>query len=247
MDQTPAHFDLLRMLIGKDSPSFLIEIVIRTVVIYAFTLVFIRLIGQRAIGQLSLIEYLLVIALGSAVSDVMFYPQVPLLHSCLVIAVVLAFNKLMQLAGTRSEAFTEVLEGQPVELMRNGVITPGNLEKVKLSRKELFEQLRLKDVRQLGEVEACFFESSGHISSFKASPESIKPGLPIVPPWEIAQPAAVVGPIERGALLACMSCGLTCQAGDDRPATCANCGEDTWMSLDVARASRRKTGRIGSE
>ena len=40
-----------------------------------------RWIGSRTIAQLSTVEFLLVIALGSAVGDSMFYAEVPLLHA----------------------------------------------------------------------------------------------------------------------------------------------------------------------
>lgn len=68
------------MIIGDEPPTFLLEIIIRTVIIYAHTLALLRWLGSRAIGQLSTVEFLLVIALGSAVGDAMFYPDVPLLH-----------------------------------------------------------------------------------------------------------------------------------------------------------------------
>ena len=85
MDEPVVAFDFGRMFLGDEPPLFLLEIVLRTVVIYVYTLVLIRWIGSRSIGQLSLVEFLLVIALGSAVGDAMFYPDVPLIHCMIVI------------------------------------------------------------------------------------------------------------------------------------------------------------------
>jgi uncharacterized membrane protein YcaP (DUF421 family) len=76
------------MLWGDEPPLFLLEIVFRTMVIYGYTMALMRWLGSRTIGQLSSIEFLLVIALGSAVGDAMFYPDVPLLHAIAVITVV---------------------------------------------------------------------------------------------------------------------------------------------------------------
>jgi uncharacterized membrane protein YcaP (DUF421 family) len=45
--------------------------------------VLVRWVGGRGVAQLSLIEFLLVIAPGSAVGDALFYPEVPLLHAML--------------------------------------------------------------------------------------------------------------------------------------------------------------------
>ncbi|MDP3264688.1 MAG: hypothetical protein U1E06_13565 [Tabrizicola sp.] len=52
---------------------------IRTLIIYAYSLLLIRWIGGRGVAQMSVVEFLLVVALGSAVGDAMFYGDVPLL------------------------------------------------------------------------------------------------------------------------------------------------------------------------
>lgn len=80
-------FDLQRMLIGDLPWTFTFEVIVRTVIMYVYTLLMIRLLTKRAVGQLSLVEFLLVIALGSAVGDPMFYHDVPLLHGIAVITV----------------------------------------------------------------------------------------------------------------------------------------------------------------
>lgn len=75
MDEPVVAFDLGRMLLGDDPPLFLAEILVRTLIIYGWTLLLLRWVGGRSIAQLSIIEFLLVIALGSAVGDALFYPR----------------------------------------------------------------------------------------------------------------------------------------------------------------------------
>lgn len=138
METKSATFDLYRMVFGDHSLLFLFEIAVRTLIIYAYTLLLLRWVGHRAVGQLSMVEFLLVIALGSAVGDAMFYPEVPLIHAMLVISVVVIFDKLIDIAGTRSQKIEKLIGGQPVELARNGIINPRSLDDVGLSRQELF-------------------------------------------------------------------------------------------------------------
>ena len=86
----PDHrpLDLRRMFIGDEPPLFLVEVALRTLVIFLFTLVAMRFLGKRGVAQLSLVEVTIVLGLGSAVGDPMFQPDVPLLHSLIVIAVI---------------------------------------------------------------------------------------------------------------------------------------------------------------
>ena len=88
MNETVVPFDLVRMFFGTDPALFYLEIVFRTCLIYLYALLLIRWVGGRGIAQMSTVEFLLVIALGSAVGDAMFYPEVPILHAMLVITAV---------------------------------------------------------------------------------------------------------------------------------------------------------------
>jgi uncharacterized membrane protein YcaP (DUF421 family) len=64
----------------------------------------------------------LVIALGSAVGDAMFYPDVPLLHALLVVTVVVVANKGLDVIIARSQQAERAIDGIPEEAVRNGVI-----------------------------------------------------------------------------------------------------------------------------
>ena len=112
MNDPVTAFDFGRMLFGDEPPLFLLEIAVRTVVIYVYTLVLIRWIGSRSIAQLSLVEFLLVIALGFAVGDAMFYPDVPLVHCIVVITVVVLLDKALSYLVARNPRLEDVIEGK---------------------------------------------------------------------------------------------------------------------------------------
>ena len=176
MNDPVTAFDFGRMLFGDEPPLFLLEIAVRTVVIYVYTLVLIRWIGSRSIAQLSLVEFLLVIALGSAVGDAMFYPDVPLVHCIVVITVVVVLDKALSYVVARNPRLEDVIES--VEVVRNGVIMRRAREGLNFGHDELFEQLRLKDVEHLGQVRAAYLETNGMLSVFRAIPGPNDPDYP---------------------------------------------------------------------
>ena len=79
-------FDLHRIIVGDLPPMFYGEIILRTTVLFVFALILIRTMGKRSLGQLSTFDFVIIIALGSAVGDPMFYDDVPLLYGMLVVA-----------------------------------------------------------------------------------------------------------------------------------------------------------------
>lgn len=175
-------FDLQRMLIGEQPPLYLLEIFVRTVLLYAYAFLLLRLLGNRTVGQLSMIELLLVIALGSAVGDPMFSPDVPLLYGAIVIALVVGFDRLIDMMMTRSRRARHLFVGEPIPLVRDGAVLQDNLERAGLSDGDLLQQLRLKGVHDLAEVDQVYLETSGQMSVSHAKARRKKSRLPTFPP-----------------------------------------------------------------
>lgn len=238
MEDPITAFDLGRMMLGDEPPLFLLEIAFRTVVIYLYTFVLIRWVGSRSIAQLSLVEFLLVIALGSAVGDAMFYPDVPLVHCLLVITVVVLLDKALTHIVARSSRLEDVIEGRSVEVIRDGVINCEALKAHNFGHDELFEQLRLKDIEHLGQVRGAYLETNGMISVFQATSDASIPGLEIVPPWDVTEPEKrAAGDEATSGTFACKQCGTTidAQSGEVLP-KCQNCSGKCWHRIHEASA-----------
>jgi uncharacterized membrane protein YcaP (DUF421 family) len=223
-------FDWQRIFIGDLPWIFTLEIIVRTLIIYVYTLLLVRLLSRRAVAQLSLIEFLLVIALGSAVGDPMFYPDVPLLHGMAVIAVVVLLNYGLSWLVMRHEAIEHFVEGQPVLLVEEGYICVENLVHGTIGREELFEYLRLHGVEYLGVLRQVYMEQGGQLSVFCYAPRQERPGLRINPPWELAPPQCFVAgdPAPASTWMGCMRCGWVQQFEQESLPTCPRCGFDKW-------------------
>lgn len=218
-DITP--LDWQRMFLGDASPLFYAEIVIRTVLILLWTGALLRWIGGRSISQLSIVEFLLVIALGSAVGDAMFYPDVPLLHAMLVILVVVLADKAVDLAMRISPRAKHAVDGRPVEVLRDGRILTAGLTEHGIGPTELGEMLRSHKVENLGQVRLAYLEPSGVVSVFPA--RAPRPGLCIVPPPE----THAHGPVAESDTPCCTTCGsLARQDGG----ACGDCGGTGWTA-----------------
>lgn len=230
MEQPITPFDLHRMFLGDYPPLFFLEILFRVVVIYGWTLLMIRWIGGRGVAQLSLVEFLLVIALGSAVGDAMFYEDVPLLVAMLVITAVVVINKLLDKLIVRSQAAERIIDGSPVAILREGVLVTEGMRARDLGTDEVKAMLRNGGVSNLGQVEHAFLEVNGGISVFRfARP---RPGLAIVPPSEVVPPQPLTHPhVAPRGLACCAACGQVVKAGQVLPdTTCPNCGGRCWTA-----------------
>lgn len=233
MGETAQHgFDLYRIFLGDQPLEFFLEIVFRTVVMYLYVLLLLRFLGKRGMGQLSPFEFTIIIALGSAVGDPMFYPEVPLLHCIAVVTVVVALTRFVTYLSNRSETVEDFLEGQPCCVVEDGVLNLKSIDGERFSREELFMLLREKGVSQLGQVRRAYVEPSGNVSAFRWPDDRAKPGLPIIPPYDewTPQPGlTLTGAARRdGVLYACWKCGHSEHAAHAQ--SCSRCEGNAWTA-----------------
>jgi len=230
MENEYVPFDLARMFFGTYEPLFYLEILTRVVIVYAYTLLLVRWVGGRGIAQLSMVEFLLVIALGSAVGDSMFYPEVPILIALAVITVVVGINKALDLAIVHWPQAKTIIDGRPVALVRDGVLVVEGLKILDLGTNEAMALLRRGGVANLGQVEHAYMEVGGTASVFRAEP--VRPGLQIVPPPDVVPPEGLtdVALAPKG-LACCAVCGLVSPAATVLPdCDCPNCGDRLWVA-----------------
>ena len=117
--------------------------------------------GAALAGLRPIVEFLLVIAIGSAVGDSLFYPDVPLIPAMLAILLVVLFNKAVDQMILRSDRMTRVLEGEPQIVVTDGRLHYDRLRSQGISMSELFMKLRDKGVTDLSEVHLAVLEPNG--------------------------------------------------------------------------------------
>ncbi|PZX54784.1 DUF421 domain-containing protein [Algoriphagus chordae] len=218
-------FDVRRLLIGEEIPyAFLWEVLARTTIMFFIVLFVLRLSGKRGIKQLSVFELAIIISLGSAAGDPMFYEDVALLPAILVFVIVISLYKFITYLTGRFEKVEEFVEGKPVKLIENGRILYQSFRKESLAYNELFSQLRQNSVSHLGQVELAYLETSGDLSVFYFPDEKVLFGLPILPniydfPCK---------EFKEGKLYSCTHCGeIEIELNENT--ACQICGEQDWL------------------
>jgi uncharacterized membrane protein YcaP (DUF421 family) len=233
-------FDLERIFVGDLPIAFTLEVIFRTGVIYVYTLLVIRLLGKRGLSQISPFEFVIIIALGSAVGDPMFYPDVPILHSMAVITFVVGLQKGLVKLSERSERFETFVESRTTRMVKDGRIELENLKREDLAPDELFASLREAGVEHLGQVKRGYLEISGRVSVLPYAADAVRPGLPLYPRRDGELPqvsrAGDVPPAEGP--FACVSCGESpmFSAGSALP-RCPRCASDEWVPASMGRVA----------
>ena len=203
---------------------FLLEVLFRTAVMFAFLLVALRFTGQRGVKQLSIFEIVIIIAMGSAAGDPMFYEDVGILPALCVFVVVISSYRLVTWLTGKSKWVEHLLEGRAELLVEDGVFSVAKFKKQDIAQDEFFSELRHRSIEHLGQVKYAFLEPSGNISVFFLPDDEVRPGLPLIPS-KFEQKSKT---IPHKGLFACTNCGST-QHNSAGQAICPTCHKDEWV------------------
>jgi uncharacterized membrane protein YcaP (DUF421 family) len=184
-----------------------------------------RLLGKRGVKQLSVFELGVIVGLGSAAGDPMFYKDVGLLPGIVVFSIVLSLYRLITYLINTNNQVEQFLEGKPTCIVEKSRFLIQNFKKEPIARDEFFSQLRLNTVTHLGQVRQAILETNGEVSIFYFPDEYVVFGLPVLPDLCDVKLQA----IEQEGMYACAACGGTENLRPIQKHTCALCGQNEWV------------------
>jgi uncharacterized membrane protein YcaP (DUF421 family) len=223
--EASSGFNLKQLLLGSEEWSFLLETILRTAIMFVVILTSLRILGKRGVKQLSVFELVVIIGLGSAAGDPMFYKDVGILPALIVFTMVVTLYSIVTYYIGKNPKFELLVEGKPVCLIKGGVFSIDNFEKESLAQDEFFAELRLQGVSHLGQVEEAIEESSGNISVFFYPDDEVKYGLPTMPD-SLKTPHQK---IHEPNYYSCTFCGFTDKLKPTTKYTCPTCKRWKWI------------------
>jgi uncharacterized membrane protein YcaP (DUF421 family) len=147
--------------------SQVLEVIVRTTIIFLVAFIVIRIRGKKQLAQLTLFDILIVIALGSAVGDVMIYPEevVSLLRSIIAICTLAVLIQVFEYLTCRApKKISKIVYGESTILIKNGKLIKKNFEKTNLTEDQLRAKLREKNIQYYSEAKIVRLEPDGELS-----------------------------------------------------------------------------------
>jgi uncharacterized membrane protein YcaP (DUF421 family) len=220
--------DIHRLLLGQAPPEFLLEVFVRTLIIYVILLFIVRWLGKRMSGQLTIMEMAVMLTLGAIVSVPMQTPDRGLLQGVLLLLCAVAFQRGISWLGVKYRSFEDLTQGKCSLLVKNGILQLEQMDKDRISRQQLFAEFRRNQLFNLGSIDRAYLEACGLISVFKSA-ES-KPGLSIYPPddRDVLNTTQHATPAPGVQLLACVSCGNV--VPEEKKQLCSICSANNWVN-----------------
>lgn len=217
-------FEMERFLINDLPIEFLIEVFVRTVIMFIVVLITLKFTGKRGVKQLSIFEVVIIISLGSAAGDPMFYEDVGIIPAVVVFSTVLLMYRSVTWLLGKSRRFENFIEGKTECLIEDGQFSIESFEREDLAQDEFFTELRVRSIEHLGQVRNAYLETNGTVSVFFYEDDQVKYGLPIRPQLYKKKSSK----ISKSGTYACTFCANV-QELQPVAAICTVCKKDEWV------------------
>ena len=139
---------------------------IRTAIFYFITMVAMRIMGKRQIGQLEPTELVVTIMISELATMPIQDLDSPVINTLVAIFSLVAFEILISVLSLKSQAMRHSVSGKYSVLIDEGRINVEEMKKIQLTVDELMEELRQNGILNPDEVRYCILETSGKMSVF---------------------------------------------------------------------------------
>ncbi|HTS35995.1 MAG TPA: YetF domain-containing protein [Candidatus Solibacter sp.] len=145
----------------------LLQIVLRTGVIYLLVLIGVRLSGKREVGQMTPFDLTLLLLLSNSVQNAMTGPDTSLSGGVIAACTLLILNHFVANLTGINRRFRRVIEGQPTLLIHDGQTIEAHMAKEHVSVDQLHRALREHGIERSDQVALAVLEVDGSISCLK--------------------------------------------------------------------------------
>jgi len=142
----------------------ILDIALRSVIIYSFIIIGIRLLGKREISQLSIVDLVFVLLISNSVQNAMVGPNTTLIGGLVAAGSLFIINQALGLLMFRSKKAQTFLEGSPSMLVYQGKIIYKHMKKAGITDLELEEAIREHGIEKVTQVDLAVLETDGNIS-----------------------------------------------------------------------------------
>lgn len=142
----------------------LILVGLRSVVVYLFIIVAIRIFGKKELSQLSVVDLVFILLISNSVQNAMVGASTSLEAGIAAATALFVVNFILKDIFFKSKKVSEFFQGDPVLLVYQGKVNKAHLDKTEISMDELMEAIREHGVEKLGDVDLAVLEIDGNIS-----------------------------------------------------------------------------------
>ncbi len=139
----------------------------RTIIIYVFLVLAMKLGGKRQVGELQISELVTALLLSEIASIPIGHDDIPLSFAIIPVLTLICLEVISAFVVTKSKTLKKVIGGTPSVIINKGKLDINALAKLPMGVEEFISEARLKGIADLSDVEYAILESNGKLAVFE--------------------------------------------------------------------------------
>ena len=144
--------------------SDILDVVVRTSVVYLLIVIGLLLLGKKELSQMSVTDLVFILLISNSVQNAMVGSNSSLSGGLIAALVLFVLNYIFRRLNYTFSFFRKVVEGEPVLLVYNGFVKSENLKKEQITHDELMAAVREHGIERIEDVSLAMLEIDGNIS-----------------------------------------------------------------------------------
>lgn len=150
-------------------PATLLNIAVRSALVYVALSLMLRLAGKRELGQMSVFDFVVVLIIANAVQNAMVGSDTSLTGGLVAAVTVILANRFVSWADFRVGWIDRRLTGSPTLLVHNGQFVADHMRHEGITTDEVMMAVREHGIDSLEHVRSVVLEVDGTMSVIAAS------------------------------------------------------------------------------
>lgn len=138
----------------------------------------INLFGKSNLAPTTALDQLQNYVLGGIIGGLIYNPAIKVLQFLLVLIIWTLVVFILKFAREHNNWVRNIIDGKPVQVIKNGKVLVGNCMSAGISANELMFKLRSKGIYSVEKVKNCIFEQNGQLSVIENDESNIR--FPII-------------------------------------------------------------------
>lgn len=140
------------------------QIIIMATLVYFSIVVILRSFGKRTLLSLTAFDFLVTVTIGSIASKIILSPDVTFADGLAALITLVLLKYLVSKANIHFKFINKMLRAGPTLLYYNGEYLKKNLDKMRMTKEEVRQEVRIQSGNVIENIDAVILESNGTVS-----------------------------------------------------------------------------------
>ncbi len=141
-----------------------LEVIVRAAIVYTALLVLFRVFARTQMSRHAGFDVAVMFLVGTALRKTLVADDASVTTGVLSLTTLFALDRLVSYFTWRRSPIAFLVEGRPIQIVKDGEPIERALRRTRINRSELREHLRSKGTEDLSRVRAAFVERDGKVT-----------------------------------------------------------------------------------